>query len=368
MVKLAKQQRPDCDIIVMTAYPYEFPYVEVVQAGASDFIEKPHPSQEMCAKMLRIFGEREMREELRRERQRAVDDMEAIRALQAARAIAEEKYGRLFELSMNGMLVIEPNTFIVDDVNQAFCELCGRPQSELLGHPMSEFIVPLDAERFLLGCEAMSMAGKGAMADIRLLRPNGEEVWLDISVTFIQSRLECSVLLVCKDVTEQHAIEDQLVRMASRDELTGLLNQRAFYSRLDGAIATALWQGSPLSLVFIDLDNFKQCNDTLGHQTGDAVLNLVGRLIRQHLRGADEGFRYGGDEFALLMSGANRNSAVSAAQRLRAAFLETNSHGVSMSCGVAEFRPGIDAKHLVKAADDALYHAKSSGKDTVRTA
>lgn len=365
LVRSAKQAQPSCDIIVMTAYPDSFPYMEVIEAGAADFLVKPHPRQELTAKIARIFRERALREALEADREQIRKDMKALRLQQAKRAFAERKYGLLFELSMNGMVMVDPETCEIQEANRAFCELAGRPAEALQGSSFEDLLRKSDRQRFSMGRQAMRRLGRGALADIRFTHPSGISIWVDVSLTYVESEVETTLLLACNDVSEQHAMEDQLVELASTDGLTGLLNQRAFHSRLDTAAATAEIHRSPLSLVLIDLDNFKQCNDTHGHQTGDALLAEVGRLIRRQIRSSDEGFRCGGDEFALILHGTRIEDAMALAERLRAAFAAMENFGTGMSLGTAAFEQGHDAKTLLKLADEALYRAKAQGKNAV---
>lgn len=368
LVRRAKNLRPDCDVLVATAYPEEFPYIEVVQAGAADFIIKPHSSDEICAKILRLFRERELRETVEREKRQILEDMEAIRRLQAARSLAEQKYALLFELSMDGMVVFRPQDRRATDVNRAFCELSGRSREELVEQPVSSFFLEADRERFETGLDLVGTQGKSSLADIRLPHPSGAEVWLDVNMTLIRDESDSLILLDCKDVTQQREIEERLIALANTDELTGLYNQRTFYTRLNGSITRAVQQRTPIALVFMDVDNFKQCNDLYGHLTGDSLLRSVGAIIRHQIRGGDEGFRYGGDEFAIILKNAGANAGKLASERIQQEFARGDRFGTSLSFGIAEYESGMTAHELVKAADEALYQAKLAGKNNISVA
>jgi diguanylate cyclase (GGDEF)-like protein/PAS domain S-box-containing protein len=297
-----------------------------------------------------------------------MQNAEAIKELENAQSHAEERYQLLFTMSMNGMLVVRPNGYTIEEVNQAFYELCGRSQEELVGQSLLDILGPGDRERLSLALTAMADSGRGTLAGVELKHASDMSVWLDISITFVGGTEDRVLLLACKDVSEQRDLHDRLVRIASTDELTGLLNQRSFYSRLDCALGAAVWQGQPLSLVLLDLDNFKSCNDTFGHAAGDDLLRSIGALIRRHVRGADEGFRYGGDEFAVIMKGASEEAAVQASERIQKSYMDTERRGTSMSFGVASFRPGMSSRSFVEAADAALYEAKRQGKNRICTA
>lgn len=162
----------------------------------------------------------------------------------------------------------------------------------------------------------------------------------------------------------------EVERLASRDQLTGLFNRRVFDEQLDLLVERARRDQRPLSLVLLDVDHFKQVNDTRGHQVGDAVLRQTGAAIMAAARAVDVTVRYGGEEFAVLLPGCPGPEAVAIAQRLRAALAAGVSAAViTASAGVATFPTNaVDADSLVSRADEALYEAKRSGRDqTVRT-
>jgi diguanylate cyclase (GGDEF)-like protein/PAS domain S-box-containing protein len=359
---------PDMDIVVMTAYPVDFPYVEVTEAGACEIIHKPFPEKEMAAKLLRLFKERELRERLEEDKKRILADMESMKRMRDAQAIAEWKYHTLFELSMTGMLVADPKTFIIRDVNRAFCELSGRSDKDLCDSPLLEIISDGERARVELALTHFADNGSGTLAGITITTSVESVRFVDVNVTFIEQAQEAMVLLAFNDVTEQRELQRQLAESAYTDSLTGLYNQRAFQTRLKGAISSAIRDCVPLSLLFIDLDNFKNCNDTHGHQVGDELLALIGRVVHAEIRGGDQGFRYGGDEFAVVLSGSDVDGATSVTERIRDAFMLQETYGTSMSIGIAQFQPGMDSATLVRVADEALYKAKFAGKNTIHIA
>lgn len=149
----------------------------------------------------------------------------------------------------------------------------------------------------------------------------------------------------------------ELSFLADHDPLTRLLNRRAFVERLEGEVARASRYDRGFSLVVCDLDGFKGVNDRLGHQAGDAVLQMFGRRIEDALRKTDVAFRIGGDEFAILLAEATDDDAREVIGRIR-----ERLDGLHASFGVAAC-PGdaLDAQSLFRLADEALYHAKRSG-------
>jgi diguanylate cyclase (GGDEF)-like protein len=167
-------------------------------------------------------------------------------------------------------------------------------------------------------------------------------------------------------------LHEQLQHQATIDELTGLANHRRFQEALGKAIAHAQRAGEPLSLVLIDVDDFKRVNDTHGHPCGDAVLRAIGAILRERTRAADTPARYGGEELAVIMPGTDVGGACSSAEVLRAAIAAASVDApegtitVTASFGVAAIGSAVaDGEALVAAADAALYVAKRSGKDRV---
>lgn len=360
---------PRCAVFVMTAHPGEFPYVSVINAGAADFLIKPYHPDELEAKIVRIFKELELRAELASEKERILHDMREMKKARTAQAVAEVKYQTLFNLSMDGMVLASQDDYRIREANVAFCELSGRGRDQLLNQSLLDLIDPYERGRFKQGLTLLSEGGRGTLSDMILIQPAGRQLYLDVSVTFISSSLETFVLLAFKDVTQQRETQMQLTDMAQKDSLTGLYNKRSFNTRLESAIARARRNAEPVALMFIDLDNFKLCNDTFGHQTGDTLLGRVGRVILKQVRGAsDESFRYGGDEFAILIVGVTLEIAAKIGERVRAEYEAGECFGTTMSIGITAYESGMDSETFVGAADRALYKAKSKGKNTVHVA
>ena len=157
---------------------------------------------------------------------------------------------------------------------------------------------------------------------------------------------------------------DEVRRLATSDGLTGVANRRTFDETLAREVARASRSGEPLSLVLVDIDHFKTINDTHGHQTGDDVLRHVGRVLADGARLADLPARYGGEEFALILPGAAQQSALTVAERVRAAIASWPHATITASAGVATMSGGRgSAEQLLAAADEALYAAKRKGRD-----
>lgn len=157
---------------------------------------------------------------------------------------------------------------------------------------------------------------------------------------------------------------------ALHDKLTGLYNRGAFDASLKREIDLAHRQHMSLSLIVLDIDNFKAINDTYGHSSGDSALQLLANAITETVRGSDLAFRYGGEEFSLILSNTDSNSASLLAERLRIAASQLIcssegklNYGFSISIGVAQLNCGEQGSNLFDRADQALYQAKKSGRN-----
>jgi diguanylate cyclase (GGDEF)-like protein len=166
----------------------------------------------------------------------------------------------------------------------------------------------------------------------------------------------------------------EVYQLVTHDSLTELPNRRFFSEQVDSAILSAIDNGQPLSLCIIDVDLFKPINDGFGHVAGDGVLQELASRLRRQAGDADLAARIGGEEFALLMPGRALPEALSRAEAIRREveslpfMIEKQAHRITISIGVADLRPDrADRSTLMRAADTALYAAKSSGRNCVRS-
>lgn len=232
------------------------------------------------------------------------------------------------------------------------------------------FIVPILLVAWLSGATAGFAAAALALvlwvAADRFLGGDEASLWpLVVNSTLRAVFFAGGVFLLA----EMRRVLDRESRLARLDTLTGLANRREFQSQGQRALAQAARQVAPMTAVFIDLDRFKEVNDTEGHEAGDAVLVTVADSLRAHLRESDIAGRLGGDEFALLLPGMTAAAAGAYADRLRErllAAMRANGWPVTFSIGVAaHMRAPTDFDGLIQSADALMYEVKHGGRDRV---
>lgn len=215
--------------------------------------------------------------------------------------------------------------------------------------------------------------GAAYEAEVRLPGSAGKDIWLHTVQTLVRDangRAEC-LLGVVKDVTARRAAEAEIERLAFRDVLTGLSNRAFFQRRFSEAVENAQRRRGTLGLIMLDIDHFKDVNDTFGHDTGDFLLQSVATLFGRAFRKTDLVARLGGDEFAIAMpdatDAANMLRPVNAFMDLLKEPMEHRGKhfNIGVSIGAALLSPGEDAAELLKAADIALYEAKYAGRGRV---
>jgi len=177
--------------------------------------------------------------------------------------------------------------------------------------------------------------------------------------------------VVNQDITERHRLEERLAYLASYDTLTGLPNRSLFSDRLAQAMARTNRNTNRLALLLLDLDRFKEVNDTFGHSIGDMLLKLVADRLQQGLREVDTIARLGGDEFTMILENiGDTDAAARVAYKVRDVFtqpfaLHTHQLSITPSIGIALYPDDAqDAELLLRNADIAMYHAKRTGTGT----
>lgn len=263
------------------------------------------------------------------------------------------------------------------DVNTDYQRLWGGSRAEWLG--ATPVVVEQEAANQQIVAELCDELNAHADSDFEGIsgrevsrRHDGSRRHIEWRITAMGPRKNSAMTLVLtqRDVTEQMEKEAQLKRLATTDMLTGLVNRSQFDAVLKSEVNRQHRYARPLSLIMLDLDYFKQINDSHGHDVGDQVLESIAGLLKRNLRKADCCARWGGEEFMLLAPETSLEQAVRLADKIRNAIKHTDfpiQGSVTASFGVVEVHSQEPVKSVMKRVDDALYLAKEKGRDRVST-
>ncbi|MDT7787342.1 MAG: hypothetical protein QOF58_5761, partial [Pseudonocardiales bacterium] len=252
-------------------------------------------------------------------------------------------------------------------VSPSATRVFGYDPSGMLRRTVSELLHPDDRERAATFFRnAAQSPGVTGPVEWRFSQPDGSWLHAEILATnLLHDATVKGVVLNTRDVSERRRLEEQLTHQAFHDPLTGLANRALFRDRVSHALALAQRRGSPVTVLFLDLDDFKTVNDSLGHAEGDRLLMAAAERFLACARSADTVARLGGDEFAILIEGADGGEGLP--DRLAAAMshpfsLSGNQVRITASIGVASASTDDRADDLLRNADMAMYAAKRRGK------
>jgi diguanylate cyclase (GGDEF)-like protein/PAS domain S-box-containing protein len=280
---------------------------------------------------------------------------------------------RVFEQSSEGFVICDPHMNILS-VNRAFSEITGYSETEALGqNPSLLKSGRQDADFYRDMWEHINETGSW-QGEIWNRRKSGEiyPEWLSISAARGDHGELTHYIGIFSDITQHKKTEEHIRYLAHYDALTGLPNRSLLNDRIKIAIAQAQRRKQQLTLMFIDLDRFKNVNDSLGHLVGDRLLIEVAQRLKTVVRDEDTVSRLGGDEFILLLPATDADGAIRVAEKiiqaLTEAFLtEGNELSVTPSIGIAMYpADGQQAERLLQCADSAMYRAKEAGRNTFR--
>jgi diguanylate cyclase (GGDEF)-like protein len=336
--------------------------------GATDFIAKPVNWA--------LIGHR-IRYLLRGHQ--ALLDLRAAEARNAA--ILSAVPDLLFELDIDGRYL---------DYRAPDADLLAAPAEVFLGRTLSEVLPPAAAEVCMAALQEAHAQGASTGAQFELSLAEGSR-WFELSVASkaVARGDKPRFIVLSRDITERKLAEAGIARLAYVDGLTGLPNRRSFLERVDREVRRAQRRSGKLAILFMDLDGFKNVNDSMGHAAGDLVLQAAAERLRDGLRPSDalsrpmvdddggrdlvDLARLGGDEFtAMVLDIEGPEDAVTVASRIgelmrRPFLLEGRDVTLTTSIGIALYpQDGSDSATLLKHADTAMYHAKSSGRDKAR--
>lgn len=289
----------------------------------------------------------------------------------AALERAQERFRLAFHGAPTGMSLSTVDDGRILDANESLLEMLGTTRSQLIGRRVQDITHPDDWSRANV---MLTRAAAGALESFaleqRYTRHDGTLVWAQTSVSVLDHEHEALAIAHVQDITDQRRAAEQLRWAATHDELTRLPNRSQFTAELTERLAS-----SPLgsiAVMFIDLDNFKVINDSLGHATGDQLLRGMTQRLRAVLRDHDMLSRFGGDEFIVMLSqfGTDATPAATAERLRREIARPLTIDGVELfvtgSIGIAMAdRADVTASDLLRDADAAMYRAKARGRDCV---
>jgi diguanylate cyclase (GGDEF)-like protein/PAS domain S-box-containing protein len=256
-------------------------------------------------------------------------------------------------------------------VNAALCRITGYPAEQLLSVTFQEITHPEDLDKDLdLAARLLSGVIASYQMEKRYRRPDGSHVWVNLSGSIARSESGEPLYFIAhvEDIAERVAARESLEHHALHDALTGLANRAYLMERLHQALELVERRRHEVAVLFCDLDEFKDINDTFGHDIGDEVLIVVADRISSVLRASDTAARLGGDEFVVLCEDIDdRVEAFQVVERIRRAVAEPVFYGdlrlhVTMSIGVAFAGSGdVDLARLLREADRNMYRDKGRG-------
>jgi diguanylate cyclase (GGDEF)-like protein/PAS domain S-box-containing protein len=313
---------------------------------------------------------------------------------------SEERLSTIFDSVTDGIFLVDPKTGTFVDVNKAGCGMFGYAPGELVGSTILAVSSGIPPYTEAAVTEYFLKAQSGGLQNFewQAKRKDGSLFWIEVSLRIAAFYSTSDVgFAVVRDITERKRASDQMEQMARYDLLTGLANRRVFVEALEQAIARAQRGAKSFAVLYLDLDHFKDVNDTLGHPVGDLLLQAVGDRLQTSVRATDVVARFGGDEFAVILSDIEgpRNAAL-VPEKIQGANCEAVAvqEAAEIVAGVADkilralSRPfsiqgneihsgatvGIavygedspDSETMLSHADVALYKAKSEARGTYR--
>ncbi len=275
----------------------------------------------------------------------------------------------VFESGSDGMVISDAHDRILS-VNRAFLGMTGYTQEELTGRLLRDVQTDSDAVR---AREHALRDGVSWSGEVAWRLHNGEAKTLETSTEAVRDASGEVIfrIHVCIDTAELRYAQARIRHLAYFDSLTGLPNRTHLRGQFEQALATARYAGQPIAVVFFDLDNFKEINDTAGHSVGDDVICAAAQRLGQHMREDDILCRFGGDEFLLLMPNTDAASAEVLTGQLmeqlcKPVEVEGRLLDIAASAGFSMFPDDAqDAENLVREADTALFRAKEEGGNSV---
>ncbi|MCB2225470.1 MAG: diguanylate cyclase [Desulfarculaceae bacterium] len=341
-----KSAFPDKAIVVLSSLDDEGTAFQAIRDGAQDYLFKSETDPKTLERAIRYSRERNQIEQALLRSQNLVREM--LDSIQA------------------GIVVIDPHDRRFVDANSVALDMFGASNGEVLGEVCHRYLCPDNNDQ-------CPITHRGLTADYsegQLRRADGERTPILKTAALVNLDGKERLVESFMDISALKEVEQELRHLSLTDELTGIANRRQFMYTAALETKRAARYGQAISLLNIDVDEFKKINDTLGHHAGDLVLRKLAKLISQELRDSDIFGRVGGEEFGIILLETSSEAALEVAERLRkkieghAFQAEGQEISCTISLGLASFDPetdDLDSWH--NRADQALYLAKEKGRN-----
>jgi diguanylate cyclase (GGDEF)-like protein/PAS domain S-box-containing protein len=281
--------------------------------------------------------------------------------------MSEDRYRTLFDLAADCLIILDLDGTI-RDINRTGHERLGYTRDEMIGMHVTDLDPPEFAAEVPKRFEEIEK--RGAVFESAHRCKDGTVMPVEIHSRVIELEGKKVIFGVVRNISGRRTSEQRIAQLAHFDTLTNLPNRALFYDRLDQAVARARRYQQKFAVLFLDLDGFKQVNDRFGHHAGDRLLGMVAERLAENVRDMDTLARVGGDEFVFILNNIEHpDNATLVANKIVESFsrpfaVNGNACVIGCSIGIAIFPDDADdPETLVKMADDAMYLAKSSGKN-----
>jgi len=350
VIEAVRKQSPEIPLIVLTGHDDEELAIRLLHLDVQDYLIKGQIESNLLVRSIRY----------------AIERKRAVMALQRS----EIRFRRLSESGIMGIGYFDTDGRITE-ANDAFLSMIGRSREDLSTSSVRwDHLVPPKWMPYLIKvAEEFKSTGRITPYETEYIGPGGSRRW----ALFGAARLDGQPagIAFIADITERKRLEEKIRHMANHDPLTGLPNRRLFCELLRFELAEARRNRRKVGLLYLDLDRFKEINDTLGHEAGDQLLRTVADRLKNAIRDSDAVARIGGDEFNIFLGGLEQREDIEGiARKILSSLREKcvvagRELLITISIGISVYpddSEDIDA--LFRYADSALYHAKDTGRNT----
>lgn len=373
MAVIAELNRIETDsyvpVLVITAQPDQ--KLAALQAGAKDFISKPFDLAELLTRIHNLLEVRLLHTQAKTLVKQMEDE---VQARTAELRQTEEMFRQLATNIPEALWIRDVEQKTIQYANAAWEKLCGLTAAP--GDAIDKIYAAIHPDDLKwVTHERRKSPSAHVSSEYRLVRPDRSVRWVSARTFPIANPSGATpwIVEIIEDVTQRREAQQQLVHLARHDTLTGLPNRAFLYEALSEALASASRDGLVVSVLLIDIDHFKNVNDTLGHTVGDALLCEFAAILDKCIRPGDTAGRLGGDEFAvILLTPKDGHGSSEVAERIGKSLrnplsLKGENVLATASIGIASYPADArDIETLIRYADAAMYESKTAGRDTWR--